>query len=179
MKRLILLVVALLLVVGCQPAIRYSSKPPNPRTAGGLGYPEPEPEKPYEPVERQSAVDVARLSSIVEDYVGTKYRSGGYGKLGVDCSGLVYAVYRDYGNIHLPPNTKKLYTQLPRVSYREIQYGDLVFFSLEGKHASHVGIYVGDDKFVHASRSQGVICSSLTEEYYLSAYVGARRVIGS
>jgi len=179
MKRILFSVLILSFIVGCQPAIRYSSKPPNPRTAGGLGYPEPEAEKPYEPIERETAIDIDRMSSIVNEYLGTKYRSGGYGKLGVDCSGLVYAIYRDYDNIHLPPNTKKLYTQLPRVSYREIQYGDLVFFSLEGKHASHVGIYVGDDKFVHASRSRGVVFSSMAEEYYLSAYVGARRVIGS
>jgi len=110
--------------------------------------------------------------------MGTPYRSGGYGKLGIDCSGLVYAVYRDYAGLHLPPSTKKLFNGLERVSYRDLNYGDLVFFSINGKHASHVGIFVGDDKFVHASKSRGVVLGSLTDKYYRQTFVGARRVLG-
>jgi cell wall-associated NlpC family hydrolase len=118
------------------------------------------------------------MREIIGGYLGTSYRSGGYGKLGIDCSGLVYAVYRDLDNRHLPPSTKKLFNTLRRVSYRDLRYGDLVFFSLNGKVASHVGLYVGDNKFVHASKKRGVIISSLAEEYYRQSYVGARRVTG-
>jgi len=176
MIRLVSVLLVILFVLGCQPSTRYSGAPPNPRTAGGLGYPEPE--EDYGPRVEESAVEQSRLDKIIRSYLGVKYRLGGSGKLGMDCSGLVYAVYRDYNNTHLPPNTRKLYGQLPRVKYRELTFGDLVFFSLQGKHVSHVGIYIGDGRFVHASRSRGVVISSLDESYYRESYAGACRVVG-
>ncbi len=172
MKRFVLLPL-LVALLGCEPAVRFSSVPQKPtpdghgRTHGGSI------DSRYE----SSTIDTRRFSEIIEGYLGTSYRSGGYGKLGIDCSGLVYAVYRDYGNLHLPPDTKKLFNGLPKVGSSSLRCGDLVFFSPGGKHASHVGIYIGDDKFVHASQSRGVIVSSLSEDYYRQSFVGARRVV--
>ena len=175
MKWFLVMLVAVVALVGCEPNIRYSSSPSKPAADRGAGYTEP---KVSDTGRSESSFDTDRMQEIIEGYLGTSYRSGGYGKLGIDCSGLVYAVYRDLDNLHLPPSTKKLFNTLRRVSYRDLRYGDLVFFSVNGKHASHVGLYVGDNKFVHASRSRGVIISSLTEQYYRQSYVGARRVTG-
>jgi cell wall-associated NlpC family hydrolase len=175
MKWFLVLLAAVVVVVGCEPSIRYSSGPPKPVDDGGAGYTDP---KAGGTGRSESSVDTDRMREIIGGYLGTSYRRGGYGKLGIDCSGLVYAVYRDLSNLHLPPKTKKLFNTLRRVSYRDLRYGDLVFFSLNGKHASHVGLYVGDNKFVHASESRGVVISSLSEDYYRQSYVGARRVTG-
>lgn len=174
MKRFLLLMVGAMMIIGCEPSIRYSSAPRKPVAETGTGHVERE----SDGSERTTpTVDVGRMQRIIEGYLGTPYRAGGYGKLGVDCSGLVYAVYRDYGGLHLPPVSRKLFERLQRVSYRNLVFGDLVFFSLGGDYASHVGIYVGDGKFVHASKSYGVIVSTLDEEYYRGSYVGARRVL--
>ncbi len=165
----------ILLLLACQPSVRYSPAPPGPASIEETGYGQPD----NDGVGSQpTGLNRDRLSSIIENYIGTPYRRGGFGKLGIDCSGLVYAVYRDYDNMHLPPNAKKLFNGLPRISYRDVMYGDLVFFSLNGKHASHVGIYIGDNKFVHSSESRGVVISSMKEEYYRKSFVGARRVLG-
>lgn len=174
MKWILPLVVGAMVLCGCEPSVRYSSAPPKPVADHRVTHTEPEPSDSRRDV---SPVDVALMQRIVDGYIGVPYRSGGFGRLGVDCSGLVYAVYRDYDGLHLPPNTRKLFDQLSRVSYRNLECGDLVFFSLGGEYVSHVGIYVGDGRFVHASRSQGVMVSAMSEDYYRNSYVGARRVL--
>jgi lipoprotein Spr len=175
MKWFLVMLAAVVALVGCEPSVRYSPNPSKPAVDRSAGYIEPD---ASDTGRGESSIDTDRMRKIIEGYLGTSYRSGGYGKLGIDCSGLVYAVYRDLDNLHLPTSSKKLFNTLRRVSYRDLKYGDLVFFSLNGKHASHVGLYIGDNKFVHASESRGVIISSLTEEYYRQSYVGARRVTG-
>jgi len=65
------------------------------------------------------------------------------------------------------------------VSRSELRAGDLVFFNTSGKGVSHVGIYVGDGKFAHASTSRGVISTSLSDSYYVNRYVGAKRVMSN
>lgn len=175
MMKLTLIAAALVLFAGCQPAVRYSPEPEKLR-AESVTREKASDERHL--TEETGSIDESRMEKIIDSYLGTSYRRGGYGRLGVDCSGLVYAVYRDYDEMHLPPNTRKLFSGLKRIDYRDLSYGDLVFFNLNGKLASHVGIYVGDGRFVHASESQGVVISSLSEKYYRETFVGARRVIG-
>lgn len=117
------------------------------------------------------------MSYIIDSYLGTPYRKKGTSRLGIDCSGLVVEVYRRYSGINLPHDTKRLYKLVKKIKKKNLLYGDLVFFSFESREISHVGIYIGEGEFVHASESQGVIISSLDEEYYSKSYLGARRVI--
>jgi len=162
----------LVMAVGCQPAIRFTSDHGRPVSKKTTQSPDND-HYTY----NSGAVDKDRMSKVIAGYLYTPYKLGGTGKLGIDCSGLVYVVYRDYNSTRLPANTDKLFNRLKRVNYKDIAYGDLVFFSFDGSDVSHVGIYVGHDKFVHASKSRGVVITKINDEYYRSAYKGARRVV--
>lgn len=117
------------------------------------------------------------MGQIIESYLGTPYREKGINRAGIDCSGLAVAVYREYKGIKLPHDSRKLFQLVKKVEKDKLEFGDLVFFSDVGWLVSHLGIYIGSDRFVHASKSQGVIISSLQDQYYRRRYLGARRVI--
>ncbi len=108
---------------------------------------------------------------------GVPYR---YGKdspeEGFDCSSFVRHVYEKQG-IVLPRTVKDMALSLPKIKKNDVLSGDLVFFNTHGKAISHVGIYVNNDKFVHApSRRTGrVLVSSLKNQYWHKHYIGARR----
>ncbi len=162
-------IIALSFLFACQPAVRFSGEKNNDVPVSG--------DQDGGVVEDNSGnVDKGRMGKIIAGYLRTPYKSGGTGKLGLDCSGLVYVVYRDYNGTRLPANTDKLYRNLKKVDYRNIKYGDLVFFTFDGTPVSHVGIYVGNDKFVHASKTRGVVISEITDDYYRQNYKGTRRV---
>jgi cell wall-associated NlpC family hydrolase len=109
-------------------------------------------------------------------YRGARYRYGGSSQSGFDCSGFTRHVYAKNG-IYLPHSSSAQAQCGKRVSKNELQAGDLVFFSTTRRGISHVGIYVGNGQFVHASSSRGrVRVDSLNEGYYRERYRGARRV---
>jgi len=115
-----------------------------------------------------------KLLQFIEDWYGTKYRYGGSTKQGVDCSffssNLVNAVF----NISIPRTASEQYQQAEHIQKTDLHTGDLVFFNTRGG-VSHVGVYLSNDKFVHASTSSGVVISSLNEDYYSKRFVGAGR----
>lgn len=121
-------------------------------------------------------------SRIVEEarsWVGTPYRYGGESRNGTDCSGMVMNVYRDVAGIKLPRNSARQGEYCSRIKRSELLLGDLVFFTTRrGKGINHVGIYVGNGCFVHASTSRGVIVSDLDQDYYSRTYHSAGRVPG-
>jgi cell wall-associated NlpC family hydrolase len=107
-------------------------------------------------------------------YLGVPYSWGGESFSGVDCSGFVQAVFRRNG-IDLPRTADAQFEVGRRVSTSGLQPGDLVFFETYAIGASHVGIYLGQGQFVHASSSNGVRVDSLSETYYANRFIGARR----
>ncbi len=119
---------------------------------------------------RESKIDKPKMSRIMESYLGESHSK-------IDCSALVHQVYLRYSGINLPSETKKLFLLVKKVEKEELSFGDLVFFTEDGFSPFHVGIYTGDDQFVHSSSSQGVIVSSLDEKYYARRFLGGRRVI--
>lgn len=122
-------------------------------------------------------IPVSRLRAIVQSYMGTPYRYGGTSRRGVDCSGLVYLVFRELNKARLPRTTKKLKKYGRVVSTPETRPGDLVFFSLGNRgRVDHVGICMGDGTFAHASSSQGVTYSRLDKKYYRTRTVYIRRI---
>jgi cell wall-associated NlpC family hydrolase len=116
------------------------------------------------------------MNKVIAQYMSVPYRSGGTGKLGLDCSGFVYVVYRDYDETRLPLTVRSQYHLDHRVDYNDLSYGDLIFFTVDKRKVSHVGIYLGEGKFVHASKSRGVVIDNLTDDYWIERYSGARRV---
>ncbi len=106
---------------------------------------------------------------------GTRYRLGGRGRNGIDCSGLTQVVYRDLFGKHLPRTTDDQGEVGRPVRRHALAPGDLVFFKT-GLLQRHVGIYVEDGMFLHASRSNGVQLSSLDSDYWRNRYWKARRL---
>lgn len=113
-------------------------------------------------------------------WIGVPYREGGTTRKGVDCSYLVGAIYRQVYGIKLERNSSDIFEKNCRkISKHRLEEGDLVFFNTTGKlriRINHVGIYLKDNKFVHASTSRGVMVSDLTEAYYLKSWVCGGRV---
>jgi len=159
-----------LLFITCIPQPRYTSEPQEKSKSQDI-LPEEAQGK------NKSKIDQAKMGRIIESFLGTPYKLGGETKAGMDCSGLVRQVYKQYAGFSLPHDTKKLYRLVKHVDKDDLVYGDLVFFSDGWFSVSHVGIYVGDGKFVHSIKDFGVIVSSSDEDYYKKRYRGARRVI--
>jgi hypothetical protein len=116
-------------------------------------------------------------------YIGVPYVHGGDSRSGLDCSGLVYRVFHDIAGSELSRGVEGLYHTGTAVT-SPLHIGDLVFFDTDRdpppKTASHVGVYIGGDRFVHAASEgprQQVIISRLSGAYYKDRYLGARRVI--
>lgn len=112
--------------------------------------------------------------------VGTPYRLGGSDpQQGLDCSGFVNHVFRQTTGLQLPRESQAISRVGLELAPAELQPGDLVFFNTLDRPFSHVGIYLGDNRFVHAasSRSGGVMLSSLSDSYWSLRFEGARRVM--
>ncbi|MBF0242569.1 MAG: C40 family peptidase, partial [Desulfamplus sp.] len=109
---------------------------------------------------------------------GTKYRNGGLNKSGIDCSGLVYLTFKRRFGIILPRTTEEMADIGESVPVGQWRAGDLLFFKT-GIVTRHVGIYIEDGLFLHASSSRGVIISRLSNNYWKSTYWKAKRIQGS
>ena len=146
----------------------------------GCGSSEPAAAPEGEPVDPGAARKPARvatdLRSATERWEDTPYQMGGTTRRGVDCSGFVQRLYRDELDVTLPRSTRTQMQQGRRVGADELRPGDLVFFRPDQK-TRHVGVYVGDGEFAHASTSAGVTVSPLARDYWQDAYWTARRVL--
>lgn len=116
------------------------------------------------------------LLENVDEWYGVRYVKGGNTKKGVDCSGLTTAVYSAVYGFVLPRVSREQYRISRKISTTELEEGDLVFFNTNGSGVSHVGVYLGNSKFIHASVSKGVMVNSLFESYYLKRFIGGGRI---
>jgi len=123
-----------------------------------------------------SRFDGRALAEFALGFRGVPYRLGGDDPSGFDCSGLVHYVFAQYG-VLVPRVVEDQYQVGEKVKTKDIKPGDLIFFSTKGPGASHVAIAVGEDRFVHAPNSRGVVrVEALTSDYWGSHYIGARRI---
>ncbi|PLS14719.1 peptidase P60 [Bacillus sp. M6-12] len=109
-------------------------------------------------------------------YIGTKYKFGGTTPKGFDCSGFLGYTYKQATGKTLPRTAASIFAKGTPVAKSELQKGDLVFFTTYKKGASHAGIYVGNNKFLHASSSKGVRIDSLDASYWKPRYIGSKRI---
>ena len=113
-----------------------------------------------------------KLAKIYRDWVGTNYQLGGSSKDGIDCSAFMQTTFADVYGISLPRSTSEQQSVGKKIQKHELKLGDLVFF----RKNRHVGVYLGNNQFMHASSSEGVTISSLNEDYWLRTYTQSRRV---
>ncbi len=115
------------------------------------------------------------LLKSIDYWYGTRYRYGGTGKRGIDCSAFTMKLFEKAFETDLPRTARQQYYSTQRIPVSELTEGDLVFFNTRGG-VSHVGVYLKNNKFVHSSVGRGVCISDLAETYYQSRYIGAGRV---
>lgn len=122
---------------------------------------------------KQSTKNLNRINSVYNNWKGTRYRLGGTTKAGIDCSAFVREVMSRAFNKNMPRSTAEQRYVGRSISKSDLRPGDLVFF----RKNNHVGVYIGNGKFVHSSSSRGVTTSSLSESYWSRTYTQSRRVI--
>ncbi|HET9679436.1 MAG TPA: C40 family peptidase [Gammaproteobacteria bacterium] len=118
----------------------------------------------------------SRITGLAQGLLGVPYRYGGESPQGFDCSGLVYYIHERLG-LDVPRTADSQFEAVQPVPVRELVPGDLVFFQLATAKASHVGIYVGDGRFIHAPSSGGEVeYARLADEWWWSRFLGAGRL---
>ena len=164
MKRLLPLFVLVLCLTGCRTATPPLDYRALVRAADRLGV-------------DIGPKDHHALYLEAAQWIGTPYRSGGQSRKGTDCSGFVRQVYKKVYDIDLPRSTTEQVEEGKRVRHRKLREGDLVFFhGSKRRRANHVGIYLKEGKFVHASTSRGVMVSRLDEDYWDEHWLRGRRI---
>lgn len=117
------------------------------------------------------------LFNKIEEWWGTRYCMGGHTKECIDCSAFTGIILRDIYKINLPRTAAEQYSATNHIDRSELQEGDLVFFGGR-RYINHVGIYLCNNKFVHASTSNGVTISDLDEHYWRGKFAGCGRAVG-
>lgn len=124
----------------------------------------------------ESSSPIDRALNVARSLLGSPYSPGGSSPNGFDCSGLVRYVFSQIG-IELPHSSRAQFGQVSQIPREELQPGDLLFFKIARKRISHVGIYIDEDRFIHAPTSgKSVSYSSLTEPYWKKHFAGAGRL---
>lgn len=113
----------------------------------------------------------------VKEYLDVPYKVGGTTKKGMDCSGFSKTVYSKIFGIDLPHNSVDQFrlSALRKIDATQLQPGDLIFFANKKKRINHVGVYISDRRFIHASSSQGIVVSSLDDDYWRNRVIGSKR----
>ncbi len=168
----------LLSVVLLWAFIRCAGMKPNPQFTEPAAVPERESTPGSEASPGGEKNFERDLRQEIQNYMGVPYSWGGTTTAGMDCSGFVSVVFWNAVDLKLPHSARKIYKRGRWIPPESLRFGDLVFFeNIESAGISHVGIYIGDQEFAHASTTRGVTISNLNEEYYKERYAGARRIL--
>lgn len=122
-----------------------------------------------------------KLYQFIDEWYGVPYKYAGKTKAGIDCSGLASTLYLAVYQKKISPSTKALIEEVKKIDGSNpiaigLKEGDLVFFKIESKTVSHVGVYLQNNKFLHASSKKGVMISDLNEPYFKKYFLSAGRV---
>ena len=119
-----------------------------------------------------------KMFEFIDDWYGTPYRLGGSNKKGIDCSAFTQFLFTAVYGLSIPRTAREQYNLTSRISRTQLKEGDLIFFNTRGG-ISHVGVYLQNNKFVHASTSGGVMISDIFDEYWARKFVGVGRLKSS
>ncbi|WP_207494383.1 C40 family peptidase [Aridibaculum aurantiacum] len=119
--------------------------------------------------------NVSMLKTI-DEWWGTRYCMGGSTKSCIDCSAFTQTVMQSVYNLNIPRTAQEQFNYTERINLEDLNEGDLVFFQTSGRSISHVGVYLLNNKFVHAATSGGVMVSDLNDSYWQPRFKGAGRV---
>ena len=163
MRHLFLLLVSVVVVISaCRSSARFS-------TSHSTNHENSSKDRSY-------GEESSSLNNFIKQWLHTPYKYGGMSKTGIDCSGFSSIVMRDVYDIRIPRTAQDQYNSGEKIRDGWRVAGDLVFFkNVRGHGVDHVGIYLGSNRFAHASTSKGVIVSDMDEDYYHKRYVGACR----
>ena len=125
-----------------------------------------------------SATSNMKLFHFVYDWIGTPYRFGGSSRRGIDCSAFTKELYSQVFNMDIERSSRDIFSMVSPVRRDDLKEGDLVFFKIHSRRISHVGIYLGNNRFAHAS-SRGVAISSLDDAYYRRYFYRGGRMLES
>ncbi|MGN6640634.1 MAG: C40 family peptidase [Mucilaginibacter sp.] len=123
-----------------------------------------------------STTSNVKLFQFVYDWIGTPYHFGGDSRKGIDCSAFTKELYSKVFNLTIKRNSRDIFSMVSPVSKDDLKEGDLVFFKIHSRSISHVGIYLGNGRFAHAS-SRGVAISSLDDAYYSRYFYKGGRLL--
>lgn len=118
-----------------------------------------------------------KLIQTVKDWLGVPYKYGGDGRKGIDCSSFCNVIYEKVYNQPLASSSREIFTNVEAIPMDQLKEGDLIFFKIHSKRITHIGIYLGKDRFAHASRHRGVTISNLNEEYYKRFFYSGGRPV--
>lgn len=118
-----------------------------------------------------------KLAAIIDDWYGVPHKVGGKDKHGIDCSGLTTVILKDVYGVQFSGPSYVMESKAQKIDRSQLREGDLVFFKIESSKVSHVGVYLNDGYFVHATLRKGVMISSLSEPYYTKYYYSAGRAV--
>jgi len=171
---------------------QYAYTPERENSPGNSSSPKDKPPAHKQNVSREGAIIVTyaeklevpkssitnyQLYNFIDVWYGTPYKYGGRSKSGIDCSDFVSLLLQATYNTQVSGDVADLYKQCKRIKSSQLREGDLVFFKINKKSPSHVGVYLQNHKFVHASVHAGVIIDDLEEDYYKKYFYGAGRII--
>ncbi len=114
------------------------------------------------------------LYNFIDGWIGTRYSYGGKDKEGIDCSSFAATLMQEIFKVQLPRSSREQYDICAKLKREDLKEGDLVFFNTRGG-VSHVGVYLGNNYFVHSSTSSGVMISNLDEDYYRERFISGGR----
>jgi lipoprotein Spr len=118
----------------------------------------------------EQKIEAVGLYALIDEWYGTAYKYGGCDKSGIDCSNFVAVVYQEIYNKSLKGSSASIFNQCIPLAKNELQEGNLVFFKIDKSAISHIGIYLQNNKFVHATTKKGVMIDDLDEPYYAKSF---------